>query len=218
MHFVRPGEVVGPGLGSRHALNPNFQSSPKLNLLEGRIEPSGCDTEEGLVRRDMVNAVMTLRENDMPILQGFDPTRQPEVGVRPFVELVGQADEDGQQKEESEQEVMTSNLFARRRHETPQHPEHHRKAHSKVIAVGLHEIVPRDGCRVDVVLAERSDEGFAEDGDGHRAPRVAAPMHKAAEEVRHEDACQGRGAVEHDFPRLDVPWRPCHPPFGSFWY
>lgn len=89
MHFVRPSQVVGPRLGSRHMLNPNFQSSPKLNLLEGRIEPSGCDTEEGLMWRDMVDAVMTLRENDMPILQGFDPTRQAEVSVRPFVELVG---------------------------------------------------------------------------------------------------------------------------------
>lgn len=120
------------------------------------------------------------------------------------MELISETDEDGQEKEESKEGIVTRNLITWGYHEAPQHPEHYRKARSEVVAVGLHEVVPCDSSRIDVVLAKRPNEGFTENRDGHTAPRVATPVHDAAEKVSRHYSSQGGRNDNETTPQLEV--------------
>lgn len=40
------------------------------------------------------------------------------------------------------------------------HIQQRQKCHQTVVTIGLNEVMPRDGCRVDVVLPEWPDEGL----------------------------------------------------------
>ena len=85
--LLGPGEVVVARLGARHALDVTLEERPEADRLERVVEPAGRDAEERLVRRHVVDTVVTPRQNDMQVLQQRDVTRQAEVRVRPLVKL-----------------------------------------------------------------------------------------------------------------------------------
>ena len=85
--LLGPGEVVVARLGARHALDVTLEERPEADRLERVVEPAGRDAEERLVRRHVVDAVVTPRQNDMQVLQQRDVARQAEVRVRPLVKL-----------------------------------------------------------------------------------------------------------------------------------
>lgn len=66
--------------------------------------------EIGLVGGDVVDAVVLAGEDDVPVLQEHHRGRQPEVRVRPLVNLVGERHEDGQCKQVAVPGVDVVNL------------------------------------------------------------------------------------------------------------
>ena len=96
--LLGPGEVVVARLGARHALDVTLEERPEADRLERVVEPAGRDAEERLVRRHVVDAVVTPRQNDMQVLQQRDVARQAEVRVRPLVKLQQQASQLQQNK------------------------------------------------------------------------------------------------------------------------
>jgi len=60
------------------------------------------------------------------------------------------------------------------------------KAAEAARAVHFDEVVPRHRRRVGVVLAERTDEGWADQGRAHAAEAVERPMDETAEQVRQQ--------------------------------
>jgi hypothetical protein len=82
-----PLEVVRAWLDARQLEYDSLDALPELNLLQRVVEPAGGDAEEGLVRRDMVNAVVNARQNDVHVLQDCDVEWKTKVGMRPFVNL-----------------------------------------------------------------------------------------------------------------------------------
>lgn len=71
------------------------------------------DAEVGLVRRDMMDAVVLAGKDDVAVLQEHNPPRQPEVCVRPLVNLVGKSHKDGQCIQVAVQGVDMVNLRCR---------------------------------------------------------------------------------------------------------
>lgn len=62
-----------------------------------KIKVQTCsDAEICLMRGDMMDAVVLAGKDDVAVLQQHDPSRQPEVRVRPLVNLVGKSHKDGQ--------------------------------------------------------------------------------------------------------------------------
>jgi hypothetical protein len=61
-----------------------------------------------------------------------------------------------------------------------------------VRAVRLDEVVAGDGLRIQVMLAEGSDQRSADDGGFARAPGVGDPMDQARREVGGQVACEAR--------------------------
>lgn len=61
-----------------------------------------------------MDAVVLAREDDVPVLQEHHPGRQPEVCVRPLVNLVGERHKDGQCKQVAVPGVDMVNLRCRK--------------------------------------------------------------------------------------------------------
>ncbi|RNA29672.1 hypothetical protein BpHYR1_007544 [Brachionus plicatilis] len=55
--------------------------------------------------------------------------------------------------------------------------------HGKVIAIGLHKIVPGYSSRVNVVFTEVSEQIFAYQEHVHRAVGIGGPVHYAAKKI-----------------------------------
>lgn len=53
----------------------------------------------GLVRRDMVDAVVFPWQHHVPVLEQRDPAREAEIRVAPLMNLIGQRHENGQGKD-----------------------------------------------------------------------------------------------------------------------
>lgn len=135
---MSPFQVVRSGLLSRHALDEVLQVPPKAYFLQGVVQPTWegkkqamkrrvqppspalgrkrtCSYAEiGLVGGDVVDAVMLAGEDDVPVLQEHHPGRQPEVRVRPLVNLVGERHKDGQCKQVAVPGVDMVNLRCRK--------------------------------------------------------------------------------------------------------
>lgn len=75
-------------------------------------------------------------------------------------------------------------------------PEERHDAKHEVVSVDFDKVVSGDGCRVDVVLAERADERAAEPCLD-TAERVSAPVHQSRQKVRRHDA--QHGVEQHGF-------------------
>lgn len=99
LHFVSPLQVVRSGLLSGHSLDQILQVPPESQLLQRVVQPTCRDAEVGLVGGDVVDAVVLSRQDDVAALQKHDPPRQPEVRVRPLVDLVRQCHENGKCKQ-----------------------------------------------------------------------------------------------------------------------
>ena len=67
--FLRPCKVIGARFGTGQAFDVTLKERPETNRFEWIVEPAGGDTEEGLVWRHVVNAVMTSREDQVHVLQ-----------------------------------------------------------------------------------------------------------------------------------------------------
>lgn len=63
--------------------------------------PTCGDAEVGLVGRHVVDAVVFPWQDDVPVLEEGDPAWQPEVRVRPLVDLVGEGAEDAEAEDEA---------------------------------------------------------------------------------------------------------------------
>lgn len=82
-----PFHVVGARSHVEQLEDDLFQMIPELDLLERVVEPTGGDAKVGVVRRDVVHAMMNAWQNDVHVLQDGYVARQAEVRVRPFVKL-----------------------------------------------------------------------------------------------------------------------------------
>ena len=72
----------------------------------GQRAPLPCgrtrgDAEVGLVGGNVVDAMVFAGQDDVPVLQEDDPAWQPEVRVRPLVDLVGEGAKDDQAEDEA---------------------------------------------------------------------------------------------------------------------
>lgn len=68
LHFVSPLQVVRPGLLSRHSLDQVLQVLPESQPLQRVVQPACRDAKVGLVRSDVVDAVVLSRQDDVAIL------------------------------------------------------------------------------------------------------------------------------------------------------
>ena len=71
------------------------------------------DAEVGLVGGDVMDAMVFAGQDDVPVLQEDDPARQPEVRVRPLVDLVGEGAKDDQAEDEALPVVQLLQDFCR---------------------------------------------------------------------------------------------------------
>ena len=72
MHFsslLGPGQIVITGLHSCKAGNDPLSTAPKSHPFQRVVEPSSGDAIVGLMRGNMVNAVVFAGQNQMHILK-----------------------------------------------------------------------------------------------------------------------------------------------------
>ena len=87
IHFLGPFQVICPRFGPSELLDQIFAGSPEVDLFKWPVEPASRYAEVGLVRWDVVDAMMLARQDDMQVLQNTDVARKAKVGVRPLVDL-----------------------------------------------------------------------------------------------------------------------------------
>ena len=68
------------------------------------------DAEVGLVGGHVVHSVVFSGQDDLAVLQEHHPARQPEVRVRPLVDLIGERHEDGEGEQEAVPRVTVVHL------------------------------------------------------------------------------------------------------------
>jgi hypothetical protein len=126
--------------------------------------------------------------------------------------LIGHRDEERQQEHVAVPGELLLDVLLGQRQEVPDHAGQERNGHHEVVAVGLDEVVPGYGRRIDVVFPERTQEIFAQDRELHRAPSVRRPVHQPGAEVGGDDAAERRHHqraqvvqpdVEHDEEEVD---------------
>ena len=61
---------------------------PKADGLKGVVEPAGGDAVVGLMGGHVMDAVVLAGQDDVPVLQNGDVTRQAKVGMGPLVALL----------------------------------------------------------------------------------------------------------------------------------
>jgi hypothetical protein len=77
--------------------------------------------------------------------------------------LIGHGDEQGEEEDVAVPGVVASDVLGRSRGHAPgQVGQRHGRGH-EIVAVGLDEIVTRDGCRIDVVFSKRADKVLSEE-------------------------------------------------------
>jgi hypothetical protein len=82
-----PFHVVGAGLAPDGMLDDDLQDVPEAQLLQRPVQPAGRDAEVGLVRGHVMDTMVAPRQYHVVLLQPHHPPGQPEIGVRPFVDL-----------------------------------------------------------------------------------------------------------------------------------
>jgi len=85
--FVGPIEVVCAWVDMEETFHAVLNPSPKMNLLQGPIQPSRRDAKIGFMWSHVVNAVVFLWKDEMQGLETGDQGRKPMVRVRPLVNL-----------------------------------------------------------------------------------------------------------------------------------
>ena len=75
---------------------------PEADTLQWIIQPACRDAEVCLVWRNMMDAMVSFGKDDVHLLQEFNPGRQARICVGPFVDLVGESDEQSQGHQEPE--------------------------------------------------------------------------------------------------------------------
>lgn len=111
-----------------------------------------------------MNPVVFTGEDDVAVLQQRYPARQPKIRMRPLVDLIGQRHKDGQSVQVTVQGVRVIDLPWREGEEVEGHVSQRDDGQHAVIPVCLDEVVPCDGCGIDVVFPKRSDERLSKDG------------------------------------------------------
>ena len=95
VQFLCPSHVVRARDCTRNSSDQQLQTRPESDHLKWEVEPAGRDAEVRVVRRDVMNAVVASRKQDVNTLQEYDRTRQAKVRVRPLVDLTyNQSDSD----------------------------------------------------------------------------------------------------------------------------
>lgn len=72
--------------------------------------------------------------------------------------LIGHRDEERQQEHVAVPGELLLDVLLGQRQEVPDHAGQERNGHHEVVAVGLDEVVPGYGRRIDVVFPERTQE------------------------------------------------------------
>lgn len=116
----------------------------------------------------------------MHILEDGYVARQAKVRVRPLVKLIGQGHENRQQEQIHVPIVVKHYLLHWTGQKLVGYVAKSWDDHGKVIAIGLHKIVPGYGSRVNVVFTEVSEQIFAYQEHVHWAVGIGRPVHYAA--------------------------------------
>lgn len=177
---------------------------PEVEPLEGVVEPAGCDAEVAVVWRNVVDAMVSARQQNVSVLQPHDGCRQPKVRVRPLVNLVSETDEDDEQVDVHLPAVRLANLCWRVRQELVGHASKRNQTDGKVVTVCLDEVMTSDRCWVNVMLTEWPDQSLANHEQVDRAVGVSQPVHQPTEEVGSQHSKKSCCKNVVDIGRLEV--------------
>lgn len=109
-HLGCPGEVISAGLGASEGGDEGLESGPEVDVVEGPVEPAGRDAKVGVVGGDVVQPVMSLRQDQVAPLQKLHPLGQPKVRVGPLVDLICADNQDSQHEQKEREPVLFRRL------------------------------------------------------------------------------------------------------------
>jgi len=85
--LLRPGHVVGAWYRPGERGDDALEAGPEVDHLKRVVEPASRDAEVRVMRCNMMDTMMTSRQQDVKCLQEHYGTRQAKVRVRPLVNL-----------------------------------------------------------------------------------------------------------------------------------
>ena len=158
LSLICPVQVIDAWLYPGHSLYETLARRPEVDFFQWEVEPAGGDAEVGVMWGNVVYAVVSLGQDDVHLLEPFDPGWQGSVGVRPLVNLVGERDKEHERHQHHVEEVPRANLFGRPGQGGVQGTAQGCQSHQAVVTICLHKIVSGDGKRIDMMLSEWPDE------------------------------------------------------------